>query len=157
MTYYIFFKSLGSLEEFRKNPHIKIPPTNFQSLGILKNSIFIQKRIFLQLLAQSAQRPASPPSPTSRLVPPPAPEQSAQATTAGQPRAAPMVGPDYLHKRENNGRITHPLFPPLSSALPLLQSLVTGAFNPGALKLLQRRPLKALAPPHPPPRLASAL
>jgi hypothetical protein len=62
MAYYIFLKSLRSLEEFRKNPHIKIPPknpcTNFQSLGIFKNPIFILKRIFLQISAQSAQPPA---------------------------------------------------------------------------------------------------
>jgi hypothetical protein len=60
MSYYIFLKSLWSLEEFRKNPHIKIPPksppTNFQSLGIFKNQIFIRKRIFPSLSAQSAQR-----------------------------------------------------------------------------------------------------
>jgi hypothetical protein len=35
---------LRSLEEFRKNPHVKIPPkspyTNFQSLGKFKNPIF---------------------------------------------------------------------------------------------------------------------
>jgi hypothetical protein len=41
MSYYIFLKSLSSLEEFRKNPHVKIPPksppTNFQSLAIIKN------------------------------------------------------------------------------------------------------------------------
>jgi hypothetical protein len=44
MAYYIFLKSLRSLEEFRKNPHVKIPPkspsTNFQSLDKLKNPIF---------------------------------------------------------------------------------------------------------------------
>jgi hypothetical protein len=44
MAYYIFLKSLRSLEEFRKNPHVKIPPkspsTNFQSLGKFKNPIF---------------------------------------------------------------------------------------------------------------------
>jgi hypothetical protein len=44
MTYYIFLKSLRSLEEFRKNPHVKIlpksPSTNFQSLGKFKNPIF---------------------------------------------------------------------------------------------------------------------
>jgi hypothetical protein len=59
MEYYIFLKSLGGLEEFQKNPHIKIPPkshcTNFQSLGIFKNPIFIPKTNFLQILAQSAQ------------------------------------------------------------------------------------------------------
>ena len=40
MAYYIFLKSLRSLEEFRKNPHVKIPPksssTNFPSLGKFK-------------------------------------------------------------------------------------------------------------------------
>jgi hypothetical protein len=50
MTYYIFLKSLRILEEFRKNPHIKIPPkslcTNFQSLGKLKKSNFYSKKIF---------------------------------------------------------------------------------------------------------------
>jgi hypothetical protein len=65
MAYYIFLKSLRSLEEFRKNPHAKIPPkslsTNFQSLGKFKNPIFIRKRIFPSLSAQSAQRPAGPP------------------------------------------------------------------------------------------------
>jgi hypothetical protein len=42
---------LRSLEEFRKNPHVKIPPkspsTNFQSLGKFKNPIFIRKEFFL--------------------------------------------------------------------------------------------------------------
>jgi hypothetical protein len=56
MAYYIFPNSFRSLQEFRKNPHIKIPPkspcTNIQSLDILKNTIFIPKRIFLQNLAQ---------------------------------------------------------------------------------------------------------
>jgi hypothetical protein len=50
MAYFIFLKSLRSLEEFRKNPHVKIPPkyscANFQSLAIFKNLIFIQKGIF---------------------------------------------------------------------------------------------------------------
>jgi hypothetical protein len=42
MTWHIIFflKSLKSLEEFRKNPHVKIPPkspcANFQSLRKLK-------------------------------------------------------------------------------------------------------------------------
>jgi hypothetical protein len=44
MAYFIFLKSLRSLEEFRKNPHVKIPrkspSTNFQSLGKFKNPIF---------------------------------------------------------------------------------------------------------------------
>jgi hypothetical protein len=71
MTYYIFLKSLRSLEEFRKNPQVKIPPkspsTNFQSLGKFKNRIFNSEIIFLafgpaNLAAHSASGPASPPA-----------------------------------------------------------------------------------------------
>jgi hypothetical protein len=44
MSYFIFLKYLRSLEEFRKNPHVKILPkspcANFQRLGKLKNLIF---------------------------------------------------------------------------------------------------------------------
>jgi hypothetical protein len=50
MAYYIFLKSLRSLEEFSKNPHAKIPPkspsTNFQSLAKFKNLIFNSKILF---------------------------------------------------------------------------------------------------------------
>jgi hypothetical protein len=50
MAYYIFLKSVRSLEEFRKNPHVKIHPkspcTNFQSLGKFKNPIFNSKILF---------------------------------------------------------------------------------------------------------------
>jgi hypothetical protein len=53
MAYYIFLKSFRSLEEFTKNPHVKIPPkspsTNFQSLGKFKTPIFIQKEFFLRI------------------------------------------------------------------------------------------------------------
>jgi hypothetical protein len=88
MAYYNFLKSLRSLEEFRKNPHIKIPPksppTNFQSLVIFKNPIFIPTQIFLQHSAQSAPaasrptQPFGPFSPTG-LLPPPATKQGAAA------------------------------------------------------------------------------
>jgi hypothetical protein len=88
MAYYIFLKSLRSLEEFRKNPHVKIPPkspsTNFQSLIIIKNQIFIRKRIFLHFQpirpsgqpAYLASRPTPPhglyfPRPACRPMPPP--------------------------------------------------------------------------------------
>jgi hypothetical protein len=61
MAYYIFLKSLRSLEEFRKNPHIKIlpksPSTNFQSLGNSKIQFLIRK--FFSLPSQ----------PTGRAVP----------------------------------------------------------------------------------------
>jgi hypothetical protein len=70
MAYYIFLKSLRSLEEFRKNPHVKIPPksnsTNLQSLGKFKNPIFNSEIIFLAFgptdpAARSASSPASSP------------------------------------------------------------------------------------------------
>jgi hypothetical protein len=61
MAYFIFLKYLDSLEDFRKNTHVKILPkcpcANFQSLGILKKIQFLIRKDFFQL---SAQRPASP-------------------------------------------------------------------------------------------------
>jgi hypothetical protein len=76
MTYYIFLKSLRSLEEFRKNPHVKIPPkspTNFQSLGKFKNPIFNSEILFLAFgpadpMARSASGPASPPAASLREI-----------------------------------------------------------------------------------------
>jgi hypothetical protein len=51
MTYFIFLKYLDSLEDFRKNSHVKIPPkspcTNFQSLAKFQNSNKNSKRIFI--------------------------------------------------------------------------------------------------------------
>jgi hypothetical protein len=58
MAYYNLIKSLGILEELRKNPHLKIPPkspcTNFQSLCKFKNPILFPKGILSRLLAPSA-------------------------------------------------------------------------------------------------------
>jgi hypothetical protein len=63
MACYIFLKSLRGLEEFRKNPHVKIPPkspsTNFQSLGKFKNSILIRKFLFF-LMRVLFDRPIQP-------------------------------------------------------------------------------------------------
>jgi hypothetical protein len=97
-------------------------------------------------------RPSSPHGPTGHLLPPPAPEPIAQGAAAGRPHAAPTVDPDASTERKKWPHQS-PFIPPLIGAIPLLQSLVTGTFNPGPLKLLQRRPLKALGLP----RLASAL
>jgi hypothetical protein len=64
MACYIFLKSMRSLAEFRKNPHVKIPPkspsTNFQSLGKFKNPILIQKFLFFLIFGRSTPRPAWP-------------------------------------------------------------------------------------------------
>jgi hypothetical protein len=93
MAYYIFLKSLRSLEEFRKNPHLKIPPkspcANFQSHGKFKNPIFIRKRIFLRFRpnrpsgqpARPASQPSQPPdfSPIGRARAQPIPAYAAVA------------------------------------------------------------------------------
>ena len=79
MAYYIFLKSLRSLEEFRKNPHVKIPPksssTIFQSLAKFKNLILIRKNLFI--LSSLSAQPACPhppdlglPASPSRLASP---------------------------------------------------------------------------------------
>jgi hypothetical protein len=74
MAYFIFLKYLRNLEEFRKNPEVKIPPkspyANLQSLGEFKNQILIQKNLSsalsarLPLLAHSAFGPAGPVGPS---------------------------------------------------------------------------------------------
>jgi hypothetical protein len=104
MAYFIFLKYLRSLEEFRKNPHVKIPPkspcTNFQSPGIFKKKFYskfffphFQPNRASSQLAHPDFRPSSPHGPTSHLLPPPAPEPNAQGTAAGRPRAAPWSTP----------------------------------------------------------------
>jgi hypothetical protein len=125
MAYYIFLKSLRSLEEFRKNPHVKIPPkspsTNFQSLGKFKNPIFNSEipffHIFAQadLVAHSASGPASPlaaPPPQAKTVPAGPPSDASVASsweirlpfwfTPSEPAASPsslcQLGPNcQLH------------------------------------------------------------
>jgi hypothetical protein len=75
MAYYIFLKSLRSLDEFRKNAHVKIPPKspsiNFQSLGKFKNPNFNSEILFLDFgPADLAAHPASQPcQPTGRATP----------------------------------------------------------------------------------------
>jgi hypothetical protein len=75
MTCYIFLKSLRSLEEFRKNPHVKIPPkspsTNFQRRGKFKNPILIRKFLFFpDFLPGRPRGPLGlwPSQPTGRAV-----------------------------------------------------------------------------------------
>jgi hypothetical protein len=86
MTYYIFLKSLRSLEEFRKNPHVEIPPNfpcaNFQSLSKFQNLISNSKIFFfifgpVDLVAHTAFGPTGSrwpllsrrPKPTGRAKP----------------------------------------------------------------------------------------
>jgi hypothetical protein len=91
MIYYIFLKSLRRLEEFRKNPHIKILPkspcANFQSLGKFKNS-------FSSFSARPTLRPTQPlaqPAPLAPLL------SRAEATLAGP--SSPCVGGVFAEVR----------------------------------------------------------
>jgi hypothetical protein len=96
--------------------------------------------------------PAHPHGPTGRLLPPPAPEPSAQDATAGQPHAAPRSTPMTSTGRKITASSILLQSPIKRHHFP---SSITGnrRLQSGPLKLLQRRPLKALGLP----RLASAL
>jgi hypothetical protein len=90
MAYYIFLKSLRSLEEFRKNPHVKIPPkspsTNFPSLGKFKIQFLIQKSFFFTF------GPATQPRPISFFFQPaafPSPRWASALSRPGHPSGAP--------------------------------------------------------------------
>jgi hypothetical protein len=147
MAYYIILKSMASLEEFRKNPHVKIPPkspcANFQSLDIFKNQILFGKEFSPSLSAHPAFRPrlfflpadfpyppplglglpagpAHPHGPTGHLLPPPAPTPGAHGAADGRPRAASTVAltpPPEGKKRPHQS----PSFPPLLDAISPLQ------------------------------------
>jgi hypothetical protein len=91
MAYYIFLKSWRSLEEFRKNPHLKIlpksPSTNFQSLGKFKKIQFLIRKFFFLIFgpADLAAHPAfGLASPLASLPP------QAETAPAGPP--SPRVG-----------------------------------------------------------------
>jgi hypothetical protein len=111
MAYYIFLKSLRSLEEFRKNPHVKIlpksPSTNFQSLGKFKNLIFNSEILFHAFgpadpAARSASGPASPPS-----------APSAQAETVPTGPSSPRVGHVFVGNTFSLSDHAFPSRPPL--------------------------------------------
>jgi hypothetical protein len=89
MAYFIFLKYLRSLEEFRKHPHVKIPPNfpcaNFQSLGKFKNTIFNSKIFLLHFRPGYPYRPtrlSAQPAPLAPLLP------QAEANFAGPSRSA---------------------------------------------------------------------
>jgi hypothetical protein len=140
MAYFIFLKSLRSPEEFRKNPHVKIPPksscANFQRLAIFKNLIFIQKGIFFRF------RPIRPspapcwPAPHHR---PPAPRSAhlAQAALAYFPKGVfsstlrtPTETPSLSH-------ITAMWGPPVNS-IPFLTPVVHCRFSLSSLATPRR-------------------
>jgi hypothetical protein len=83
MAYYIFLKSLRSLEKFRKNPHVKIPPkspsTNFPSLGKFKIQFLFEKNSSSEF---SPLGPAGMPTPLALACRPAQAIQSSSAQTA---------------------------------------------------------------------------
>jgi hypothetical protein len=109
MSYFIFLKYLRSLEEFRKNSHVKIPPkspcANFQSLGIFKNQILFEKE-FSSLSAKPAQQPAGPSGHSAQPQP--------FFFLSIQPSPPPLpTGPRPLGRpRSPNGPTDHLLPPP---------------------------------------------
>jgi hypothetical protein len=135
MAYFIFLKSLRSLEEFRKNPHVKIPHkspcANFQSLGTFKNQILFGKEFPTSLPAHPAfsaqprpslsffsNQPISPPPlglgfPAGPAHPHgptghlllPPAPEPRAPDAAGRPRATIRVDPDTSTERKENGHI----------------------------------------------------
>jgi hypothetical protein len=172
MAYFIFLKSLRSLGEFRKNPHVKIPLkspcANFQSHCIFKNSKFYSEIILLSFRPIQPIGPAAahsffsnrlifPPLPTGPRPPgrpnrPPVifflPHQS-QARCHRRPSSRCLHGrPDASTGREKWPHLIPLHFPPLISAIPPSLIPETGAFNP-AIEAPSSRQLKALGPPLP--------
>jgi hypothetical protein len=96
MAYYIFLKSLRSLEEFRKNPHVKIPPkspcVNFQSLGKFRNLIFNSEILF------PCFRPGRPCGPLDRWPSQPRWPLSSRGPNSTLPAQLALASMAYLRK-----------------------------------------------------------
>jgi hypothetical protein len=142
MAYFIFLKYLRSLEEFRKNPHVKIPPkfrcANFQSLGKFKNlSSSLSAR--LPLPAHSAFGPAGPSPPTGR-------SQLCQPTPLG-PRAPLTYLQKYVFFFDSRLLFSATsLHPPADTWAPLVGFVFsTAPANPGRVSTVPPLP----APPTP--------
>jgi hypothetical protein len=163
MAYFIFLKYLRSLEEFRKNPHVKIPPkspcANFQTLGIFKNQILFGKQIS-SLSAQPAHldfRPRHGPLllsfPTGRSPPPTGPRP------LGRPSwPARQWRPTRLPPSSRGSASSRAAFTPLRTRLtgwPHPSSLTSGFARVRPRRhrlspLRQHRPASHLGMPHEP-------
>jgi hypothetical protein len=145
MAYYIFLKSLRSLEEFRKNPHVKIPPkspsTNLQSLGKFKNLIFNSEILFLLISARPTLRPPWPLSPASPLATP---------SSAGRKRPAgpssPRVGRVITGNTFSFSDHAFPSRPPPPSITATWAPLVSFVISPAPADPSQDFPTSPLAP-----------
>jgi hypothetical protein len=136
MSYYIFLKSLRSQEEFRKNPHVKIPAkspcANFQSHSIFKNQILFRKEFFFVTSSPSglsliltAPHPLSPElfrtllHPHDELKPPPL------VVSGAPPLRHPSVAGEHLPSTASTGLSSpsivgeHRRFPALARHTPV--------------------------------------
>jgi hypothetical protein len=122
MAYFNFLKYMRSLEEFRKNPHVKIPPkspcANFQSLGIFKNQILYGKQ-FSSLSAQPAQQRVGP----SRLLTQPRPTSSFLPDRPLPPPHWASVAAFFTGKRLQPRRLHPSLHPADGRARPIIHHL----------------------------------
>jgi hypothetical protein len=139
-----FLKSLRSLEEFRKNPHAKIPPKslsiNFESLGQFKNPIFIRKRIFLRFRPnRPSGQPARPLSPASHR---PSLPQATRALGPSRPVWQWRIGQNTFpfSRCATRRRCLLPMSPPSGAHLSVLSSTSRRPI-PATLPLLSTTPL----------------
>jgi hypothetical protein len=163
MAYFIFLKYLRSLEEFRKNPHVKIPPkspcANFQSPGILKNQILFGNE-FSSLSVQPAQQSAGPSElsvlltsrPNIRLL---APHRTGRAPPPACAAAAPETPcPPPLVQDPPPSTIKPQPLPSLNQSFTTLKS----PFTPPPISplmpaiIVARHPPRAPRKGEPPPR-----
>jgi hypothetical protein len=173
MAYYIFLKSLRSLEEFRKNPHVKIPPkspsTNFPSIGKFKIQFLIQKSFFFTFGPATQPRPISffpygrfplptgPQPQPARPQPPPALAcRPARAAEPPRPRPTGFIAARPTRVLGVFCEIHFLLdFTPSVRSVSSLRPLTPGPHLSGSSSP-PRRPTPA-APPSPAPRLGIPL
>jgi hypothetical protein len=145
MAYYIFLKSLRSLEEFRKNPHVKIAPkspsTNFPSLGKFKIQFLFERNY------SSEFRPLGPAGlPTSPALAcrpaQPSPAKTAQPT---RPLSRPARTCLWHILQKTFSSLIHAFRPRRLLSLP---SLTRGP-RLSALSSTPRRPTPIAPPPSP--------
>jgi hypothetical protein len=130
MAYFIFLKSLRSLEEFRKNPHAKIPPkspsTNFPSLGKLKIQFLFEKNSSSEFSPLGPAGPRTGGAPLNRHLPhrktPPAapPSPSLHARLTDGPHLSSLTsGPPELGRATTTSRRSprHPALPQMPPEL----------------------------------------
>jgi hypothetical protein len=145
MAYYIFLKSLRSLEEFRKNPHVKIPPkppsTNFPSHGKFKIQFLFERNY------SSEFRPLGPAGlPTSpALACRPAQPSLAQTAQPTRPLSQPARACLWRILQKMFSSLIHAFHPWRLHSLP---SLMRGP-RLSALSSTPRRPTLIVPPPSP--------